>query len=305
MPTPETRWARLRTELGSRKKYPEAAIATLCAERETFQPLMLAELATLSRDPDRLREDTFFFMHIHLLALLAEWREAATWPILLQFFRRVNQKLYVATYGFEGSDYLIPFIAVLMPTGETPPDEVRTLLETPEIAIWLRCDVIGALLQQVEEKVLPREELASFMRQALARERATQLKLDVEARDTQLTTAMLTSLARLKDSKSIPLVQTLFDEKLINPCYLGGTPENYAVYMRGEKAFPGDSGDSGDSGECASPWANDFIAFIKRYFYWEEEKKTNGGMSRSEPKVGRNAPCPCGSGKKYKKCCGA
>ncbi|HEY9568347.1 MAG TPA: YchJ family protein [Thalassobaculum sp.] len=23
------------------------------------------------------------------------------------------------------------------------------------------------------------------------------------------------------------------------------------------------------------------------------------------PKVGRNAPCPCGSGKKYKKCCGA
>ena len=24
---------------------------------------------------------------------------------------------------------------------------------------------------------------------------------------------------------------------------------------------------------------------------------------RSEPKVGRNEPCPCGSGKKYKKCC--
>ncbi len=22
-----------------------------------------------------------------------------------------------------------------------------------------------------------------------------------------------------------------------------------------------------------------------------------------KPKVGRNAPCPCGSGKKYKKCC--
>ena len=25
---------------------------------------------------------------------------------------------------------------------------------------------------------------------------------------------------------------------------------------------------------------------------------------RETPKVGRNAPCPCGSGKKYKKCCG-
>jgi len=26
---------------------------------------------------------------------------------------------------------------------------------------------------------------------------------------------------------------------------------------------------------------------------------------RDTPKIGRNDPCPCGSGKKYKKCCGA
>ena len=25
---------------------------------------------------------------------------------------------------------------------------------------------------------------------------------------------------------------------------------------------------------------------------------------RESPKIGRNDPCPCGSGKKYKKCCG-
>lgn len=28
-------------------------------------------------------------------------------------------------------------------------------------------------------------------------------------------------------------------------------------------------------------------------------------VKRAEKKIGRNAPCPCGSGKKYKKCCGA
>jgi preprotein translocase subunit SecA len=27
-------------------------------------------------------------------------------------------------------------------------------------------------------------------------------------------------------------------------------------------------------------------------------------IRRSLPKVGRNEPCPCGSGKKYKNCCG-
>lgn len=28
------------------------------------------------------------------------------------------------------------------------------------------------------------------------------------------------------------------------------------------------------------------------------------GIVRNENKIGRNDPCPCGSGKKYKKCCG-
>ena len=34
-----------------------------------------------------------------------------------------------------------------------------------------------------------------------------------------------------------------------------------------------------------------------------QEPKTSG--QRRVNKVGRNQPCPCGSGKKYKRCCGA
>jgi preprotein translocase subunit SecA len=42
----------------------------------------------------------------------------------------------------------------------------------------------------------------------------------------------------------------------------------------------------------------------------EAGEKSAGGapavqtIRRAQPKVGRNDPCPCGSGKKYKKCCG-
>lgn len=35
---------------------------------------------------------------------------------------------------------------------------------------------------------------------------------------------------------------------------------------------------------------------------YKEQK--NSGTIRKEKKVGRNDPCPCGSGKKYKHCCG-
>lgn len=40
---------------------------------------------------------------------------------------------------------------------------------------------------------------------------------------------------------------------------------------------------------------------LKQYY---KEQKAAQTYRREGPKVGRNDPCPCGSGKKYKKCCG-
>jgi preprotein translocase subunit SecA len=36
-----------------------------------------------------------------------------------------------------------------------------------------------------------------------------------------------------------------------------------------------------------------------------EDTKKRPVVKKAAEKVGRNDPCPCGSGKKYKKCCGA
>ncbi len=42
----------------------------------------------------------------------------------------------------------------------------------------------------------------------------------------------------------------------------------------------------------------------KMFFSGGDEPQKKKPVKRSQKKVGRNAPCPCGSGKKYKKCCG-
>jgi SEC-C motif-containing protein len=39
-------------------------------------------------------------------------------------------------------------------------------------------------------------------------------------------------------------------------------------------------------------------------WWYEDGKVIPHTAVRSAPKVGRNEPCPCGSGKKYKHCCG-
>lgn len=47
-------------------------------------------------------------------------------------------------------------------------------------------------------------------------------------------------------------------------------------------------------------------AILPIYRYWKPKRKSAvTQVERDGPKVGRNDPCPCGSGKKHKKCCGA
>ena len=48
-------------------------------------------------------------------------------------------------------------------------------------------------------------------------------------------------------------------------------------------------------------WDKIFDAETKKRLYREQKQS---GTVRKAKKIGRNDPCPCGSGKKYKKCCG-
>jgi SEC-C motif domain protein len=41
-----------------------------------------------------------------------------------------------------------------------------------------------------------------------------------------------------------------------------------------------------------------------RWYFHSGQRPKQVSPHRSPPKVGRNEPCSCGSGKKYKKCCG-
>ena len=69
-----------------------------------------------------------------------------------------------------------------------------------------------------------------------------------------------------------------------------------------------------DDREYKSKYKHSLEDYVKEnYNYWESERglapAANEGkvitpFKRDKPKISRNSPCSCGSGKKYKKCCG-
>jgi len=65
--------------------------------------------------------------------------------------------------------------------------------------------------------------------------------------------------------------------------------------------------ESAMTGECAEvvyPTAQLIIEAFDAALEGRRPGERQGPIVRDEPKVGRNDPCPCGSGKKYKKCHG-
>ena len=46
-----------------------------------------------------------------------------------------------------------------------------------------------------------------------------------------------------------------------------------------------------------------FYELLGRYLRKMELPPTDKQLGRKPPRVGRNEPCPCGSGKKFKRCC--
>lgn len=71
-----------------------------------------------------------------------------------------------------------------------------------------------------------------------------------------------------------------------------GTVEFVARYRKNSKAF--------DHHEVA-----EFVREDGRWYFKDGQPPQTAPAVRQGPKIGRNDPCACGSGKKYKKCCGA
>lgn len=57
-------------------------------------------------------------------------------------------------------------------------------------------------------------------------------------------------------------------------------------------------------GEAALHEKSEFVQIRDTWFYTRALRKGPAPVRTTSPKVGRNDPCPCGSGRKFKHCCG-
>jgi len=281
-------------ELGVPGRLPVEAIRAAQADRETMVPVFLRTIDDFLElkapvDPNAL----FFIFH-----LLGEWREkSAYWPlaVFLQLPREVLGPIL-------GDCITETTHRVMAAVFDGDPDPLYQIIRNPEADEYVRAKMCQTIAMLTWRGELPRDATVAFLRDCFA-----QLEPRV---DCYVWSGWVDAVAWLGLVELKPLVKEAFLRESIDPGWL--TFRNFEEDLQYSVDYPealplnadGDPTLFGDTVEEMSDWAG-FQPKKPDRDRSEWKPSTSLGIPHREPsrKVGRNDPCPCGSGKKFKKCC--
>jgi len=102
-------------------------------------------------------------------------------------------------------------------------------------------------------------------------------------------------LAQFKDPVAIEEIELAFTKGLVD--------ENYIDLVKVKRIYRMPEEDmryQRDDWDPIEHFSQKNIEYLYKLLCDEEKEKQ---LKEKKKKIGRNDPCPCGSGKKYKKCC--
>ena len=286
------------------KTLPESTLNAAVEQRDTITPLLLEELRQMAADPASVEALPADYMrHIYAIYLLAQFREHAAFEPLMAFLATPGDVVMDTLEGVVTED--LGRILASICAGDTAP--IKALIENPTADEWVRSGTLHTFAVLHREGQLTRDEYIAYLHELFTRPIARQYHF--------LWSGMVLAACDLRAVELLPAIQRAFDDDLVDP---GVISLSYAEDLIKRQ--------STDTGEVWHIDSKGLIGSIVEEIGWwacfNEEKSSHApspppmpevaqpnalsakpATVRTGPKVGRNDPCPCGSGKKYKKCC--
>ena len=278
-------------QLGSGEGMPAEAIRAATANRTAVAPLLLEAIEKC--EPNGEVEENGLFIAFHLLG---QWREKPAYRTLARFLRRPGVELILGSATTETSH------RVMANVFDGDPRPIRDIIQDPNADEFVRSRMFDALVILAFRGELDRTEISDFLRSCFN---------DLQPREfSAVWDGWQGAIALLGLADLQPLVQEAFRNDFIDDTIT--SIKDFEDDLR--RALAGDPLESwrrsefepfGDVVEELSDWAA---------FQPKQPRKHTAGDWRPDPwpatparnpfrNVGRNDPCPCGSGKKFKKCC--
>ncbi len=277
-------------QLGSGEGMPIEAIRAATADREAVAPLLREAIERC--EPNSEIEENGLFIAFHLLG---QWQEKSAYRPLARFLRRPDVESILGDATTETSH------RVMAAVFDGDPGPIYDIINDVDADEFVRSSMFDALVILALRGELDRAEVAEFLKSRFSELQPQDQSAVWEG--WQGAVALL-GLAELE-----PLVRSAFQRGFIDETML-----NF-------EDFEGDL-ERACAGQPLQPWRGEFELFgdvVEELSDWagfqpKEERDEAAedwrpdawpGMPAHNPfrNVGRNDPCPCGSGKKFKKCC--
>lgn len=285
---PETLLARLAE--APNHPYPEAIIREMIHRREEMIPALLAVLEDAARRPSHYLEGGNWKPLTFAAYLLAQFRETRAFKPLCATLN-LSSQVTDSLWGDCLTDDMGRLLAGVYHGDDAPLRAILANRDANESA--QACSVPQAYLCLLEAGVLTRDHVRSVAADVLTR---------ILPREPHFAWDGWTGLcADLGFADLAPLIESAMEDDLLDPTYYGfeelvRRAQSGRTHLRGERVS----------------LIEDTVKETSWWHIWSKPLKPKPprpvpvlAKPRTGPKIGRNDPCPCGSGKKYKKCCGA
>ena len=278
---------------------PREALKDASAQRVEMLPLLLDEIETYpALEPAARAKPTPLFFIFHLLG---EWREKAAYRPLARLLRLPRRDLD----AIFGDGITTTSHRVMATVFDGDPQPLYEIILDPRAEEFIRAGMCEALAMVTLRGELDRSVAGRFLRDAF-------IEIQPQA-ECYVWVGWQSAIAMLGMSDLKLLVKKAFDRGFIDSHVLGF--EHFEEDLRrgiehpGEPRRPDDRDDTlfGDTVEELSGWYCFTTQYREDQQRWRREAEANRARSQRLENpfkgVGRNDPCACGSGKKFKKCC--
>ena len=293
---------------------PLLALREAIEHQEAVTPLLLQALEAVKIRGKRSSSSSKSRLALHALYLLTEFREPAAWPIVIDLFSSMSSEDNIAIgddFDEVVCDRLSQIFATLCP-GDIRP--LQSIIENSSIDEYVRDAALGALVVRYQQGDLELQELITYLHQlyeyGLEQEKNQVWNAWVQACYNTQPESFMASLKDLYEKEWADTYYITLDELKLR-CGVASEVINKSV-MKQEGEFYcylDDAVSALRQLTCYSGEGNELLANLENMVINQtapkhgENDKSPSSFNASPAGVGRNDPCPCGSGKKFKKCC--
>ena len=253
--------------------------------------------------------------HFFAFCLLTEFGAREAWPALLTAMRLPGE----LPFDLFGDIVHEIWRRTVRTLANDRIDEVLALIRDREVNEYVRWSAVGGLTEMVAWELRPRDEVVGWLRMLFLEA--------VAADDLTLSAGIVCDLCDLWPGEAMDDIRSAFDRNLVDDAIINWNDvEGY--YAAGLETAMKQLIEKRSA-------VTDTVAELGRWASFTEPKPTSpnspaplhrpafspmpmfeavpagarseatcGTIHRETPRVGRNEGCPCGSGKKFKKCCG-